>query len=159
MFDHLRSTKPVMPNALDGLGLGRARKAGPILQCGGREILRVRERSVGYGIPNGMEGRTRARHPVSRVWLCPVSLPPCLMLFANSCNNLFTVRGRIFWGSSNKALDLSWRGSSADGTEVGIWEHKDTNSDPWRIWKLVPVLEEELGAKKDEALPVYSKKQ
>ena len=27
--------------------------------------------------------------------------------------------GRIFWGSSNKVLDLSWWGSDKDGTKVG----------------------------------------
>ena len=56
VFGRLRSTKPVMPNALDGLGLGRARKAGSILQRRGRSIVRIREQSVGYGVPSDMEG-------------------------------------------------------------------------------------------------------
>ena len=32
--------------------------------------------------------------------------------------DLFTMGGRIFWGSSNKVLDLSEWGSNVDGTEV-----------------------------------------
>ncbi|KAF9648181.1 hypothetical protein BDM02DRAFT_2345997 [Thelephora ganbajun] len=69
---------------------------------------------------------------------------------------------RMFWGSSNKALDLSWWGSSKDGTKVGLWEHIDINSDPWRIWKLIPVENEDLPTgldiKKDEVPPKYSAK-
>jgi len=64
---------------------------------------------------------------------------------------------RIFWGSSNKALDLTWWGSSNDGTSVTLWENIDPA--PWRIWKLLPVQEERPSTdKKDEAPPQYCTK-
>jgi len=68
---------------------------------------------------------------------------------------------RIYWGSTNKALDLNWWGSSKDGTTVRLWEH--IACDPWRIWKLIPIQDggdssAGLGDKKDEAPPKYSAK-
>ena len=43
-------------------------------------------------------------------------LPSCLILLVSSRNLL--PHARIFWGSTNKAIDLSWWGSDKDGTKV-----------------------------------------
>ena len=98
--------------------------------------------------------------------------------------NTIHCNGRIFWGSTNRALDLSWWGSKTDGTkvsqsifqgspvrgqpikitqtaQVALWEQ--IASDPWRMWRLIPVQDENAPAGLDdklyEALPAYSAKQ
>ena len=48
-------------------------------------------------------------------------VPSQLPWFAGSRDlmvNNYSLRARIYWDSSNKALDLSWWGSSEDGTKV-----------------------------------------
>ena len=50
----------IMTNISGGGISGRPQKAGPILQRDWRAILRIWEHDLGYGVPCGVEGRTRA---------------------------------------------------------------------------------------------------